>query len=471
VLETYRECLQDVFDLPELTRLLRDVRSRAVRVVEVETELPSPFASSLQLSYVSAFMYEGDAPLAERRAQALALDRAVLAELMGREELRELPRRRRARRRRAAPAAHLRRSGRRAIATGLHDLLRDLGDLDAARSRRAAATTPRRRHGWQRWSRSGAREGARRRRRALDRRRGCGALSRCASGGAAARDCRARSSSRSPIRSATSSPATPARTGRSPPQRRRPASARDGGGPHHPARLAAQGRVVEGEFRPGRQRPRVGRYGRAARLRRRSLAVLRREIEPVSPEALVRFAPTWHDVAPSGPRHAGLDALWRAVEQLQGVPLPASALEGQILRARIPDYSPVLLDQLGATGELVWAGAGALGAADGWIVLAQAELAPLLLPSRARSPVAARAAHARRARRGGALFFRQLSDLVGGPPTSELVRRSGSSSGTGRVTNDTLAPLRAVCRGVGSSWRGRRCPRPDARRRRASLRT
>ena len=155
-----------------------------------------------------------------------------------------------------------------------------------------------------------------------------------------------------------------------------------------------------------------------ARLRRRSLAVLRREIEPVSPEALVRFAPTWHDVAPSGPRHAGLDALWRAVEQLQGVPLPASALEGQILRARMPDYSPVLLDQLGATGELVWAGAGALGAADGWIVLAQAELAPLLLPEPTADPPSPLAQITLDALgRGGALFFRQLSDSSAGRPT------------------------------------------------------
>ncbi len=111
VLETYRECLQDVFDVPALVELMAEVQRREVRVVEVDTPMPSPFASSLLFGYVAAFMYEGDAPLAERRAQALSLDRAVLAELMGRDELRELIDRRRAGRPRAGAAAADRRRG------------------------------------------------------------------------------------------------------------------------------------------------------------------------------------------------------------------------------------------------------------------------------------------------------------------------------------------------------------------------
>ena len=105
VLETYRECLQDVFDLPALVELMAEVQRREVRVVEVDTPMPSPFASSLLFGYVAAFMYEGDAPLAERRAQALSLDRAVLAELLGRARAARADRRRRAGRPRARAAA------------------------------------------------------------------------------------------------------------------------------------------------------------------------------------------------------------------------------------------------------------------------------------------------------------------------------------------------------------------------------
>ena len=90
VLETVREVLRDVFDVPALTGLLRDIAARKVRVVEVETQTPSPFGKSLLFRYVGAFMYEGDAPLAERRAQALSLDPALLAELLGQDGLREL---------------------------------------------------------------------------------------------------------------------------------------------------------------------------------------------------------------------------------------------------------------------------------------------------------------------------------------------------------------------------------------------
>ena len=462
VLETYRECLQDVFDLPELTRLLRDVRSRAVRVVEVETELPSPFASSLQLSYVSAFMYEGDAPLAERRAQALALDRAVLAELMGREELREL----------LDAAAlddlelHLQRltpERRARDRDALHDLLRDLGDLDAGevgarcsqpdaapawlaeleQQRRAARV---RVAGAERWI---AAEDAARYRDALGVALPLGLPAALLEpvadplGDLLARYAR----TRGPF--AVAAPA-----------------ARFGLGAAVVLAglraLEGAGRVVEGEFRPGESGREWVDVEVLRRLRRRSLAALRREIEPVSPAALVRFATAWHEVAPSGPRHAGLDALWRAVEQLQGVPLPASALEAQILRARLPDYSPVTLDQLGASGELVWAGAGGLGGSDGWIVLASAELAPLLLPEPSAEPPSALAGLALAAlERGGALFFRQLSDQLGGPADGELLLALWELVWSGHVTNDTLAPLRAFCRGVGV--RPNREPKPGGR--------
>ncbi len=445
VLETYRECLQDVFDLPELVRLLRDVRSRAVRVVEVETAAPSPFASSLQLSYVSAFMYEGDAPLAERRAQALALDRAVLAELMGREELRDLLD--------ADALVELEHElqrlvpGRRARDhDGLLDLLRQLGDLDAdeiaarcadpaaaaawlatlERERRAVAV---RVGGARRWI---AAEDAARYRDALGVALPPGLpaafLEPVADplGDLVARYAR--------VHGPFTAAAVAARLGL-------------GGAVVLGAlrALEAAGRVVAGEFRPGGSGREWIEAEVLRRLRRRSLAALRHEIEPAPPEALVRFAVAWHDIAPSGPRRTGLDALWRVVEHLQGVPLPASALESQILRARLPDYSPLLFDQLGAAGEVVWVGAGALGANDGWVAFAQAELAPLLLPDPVEvelTPLASLALDA--LARGGALFFRQLSDALGGPDDTALVLALWELVWSGRVTNDTLAPLRAV---------------------------
>src|SRR5262249_23620672 len=144
--------------------------------------------------------------------------------------------------------------------------------------------------------------------------------------------------------------------------------------------LEMDGRVVDGEFRPGGSGREWIDVEVLRRLRRRSLAALRKEIEPVPPEQLARFGLAWQGVGAPSPRRPTLDALLRVVEQLQGVPLPASALESQILPARFAGYVPVQLDQVGAAGELVWAGAGALGHNDGWIVLALAEKAALLLP-------------------------------------------------------------------------------------------
>ncbi|MDX2166574.1 MAG: DEAD/DEAH box helicase [Deltaproteobacteria bacterium] len=445
VLETYRECLRDVFDLPELLRLLAEVRSRVVRVVEVETDLPSPFAAALQLSYVSAFMYEGDAPLAERRAQALALDRAVLAELMGREELRDLLD--------ADALVELEHELQRLLPErkagsldALHELLRDLGDLTAGdvaarlgdASRAEAWLTERERArralrvrvaGEARWI---AVEDAARYRDGLGVALPLGVPAAFLEplpdplGDLIRRFARTRG---------------PFAIGA--------AAERFGLGAAVVLGvlrgLEQQGKVVEGEFRPGASGREWVDAEVLRRLRRRSLAALRREVEPAPPEALARFTVAWHEAAPSGPRLAGLDALWRVVEQLQGVPLPASALEQQILRARIPDYSPLLFDQLGASGELVWAGAGGLGANDGWIVLAQADLAPLLLPPPLDSELTALAQLALAALgRAGALFFRQLADALGGPNEQELVLALWELVWAGHVTNDTLAPLRAV---------------------------
>jgi ATP-dependent helicase Lhr and Lhr-like helicase len=459
VLETMRECLQDVFDLPGLKELMAQVASRQVRVVEVDTPFPSPFASSLQFGYVAAFMYEGDAPLAERRAQALSLDRSVLAELLGREELRDLIDQ-------AAladlelelqlltPQRKVRDSD------GLHDALRLLGDLTVqeavARSADPPATP-----GWLA-ELEASRRAVRLRVGGQERWVAIEDVARLRDGLGAAPPVGVPQAFLEPVAdpvgdllaryARTHGPFLPADPAR-----------RLGLGvavaEQTLARLEAAGRVVQGEFRPGGS----GREWLDAevlrRLRRRSLAALRKEVEPVPQEALARFLAAWQGIGSAGPRSADLDALFRAVEQLQGAAVPASALERQVLAARLPGYHPGLLDQLCASGEVVWAGAGALGSDDGWVGLYLADAVQLLQPEPLPvelSPLAVRVRDALAGR--GALFFRQLSDAVGSTNDSELLLAVWELVWAGLVTNDTLAPLRALVSGGNRPATRRRAP-------------
>ena len=480
VLETYRECLQDVFDLPALGEVLAAVRRRDIRVVEVDTALPSPFAAALQFGYVSAFMYEGDAPLAERRAQALSLDRTLLGALMGRAELRELLDD-------AALAALelelqlLDEAHRVWDVDGVHDALRVLGDLGAvelaARCADAGAAA-----GW-----VAALEAAHRALRVRIR----GEERWIAIEDAARyRDALGVALPPGVPRAFLEPVADPlgdlvGRWAR----RHGPFHARDvaerfglGIAVAEAALRALEldGRVVEGAFRPGGSGCEWVDAEVLRRLRRRSLAALRREVEPAPPEALARFAAAWHGVGEGqaarrpGAGDAGrsvgtreptrrptTDAVLRVVEQLQGVPIPASALESQVLPARLPAYAPVLLDQLGAAGELVWAGAGALGQQDGWVVLALAEKAPLLLPEpldAVPSPLAGRVLDTLAG--GGALFFRQIAAATGCEDDVELVLALWDLVWSGRISNDTLGPLRALRSRRGYPGRGGRRQRP-----------
>ncbi len=462
VLETYRECLRDVFDLPELKGLLARLQRREVRVTEVETDFPSPFASSLQLAYVGAFMYEGDAPLAERRAQALSLDRGVLAEIMGREELRELLD--------AGVVADVELELQRVTAErrarhpdDLHDLLRGLGALrlDDIRERITAAdeadewlvqleTTRRaarvRIAGEEQWI---AIEDA--------------ALYRDALGVALPLGIPSAFLELVPDPLAV----LVARYARSHGPFNETDVARHlriGPAVAHACirSLEGRGQLVQGEFRPGGSGREWVDGEVLRRLRRRSLAVLRREIEPVPPEALATLSVAWHGIGHDTPRLTGIDGLWRVIEQLQGAPLPASVMEQQILAGRVPDYSPVQLDQLGSAGDLVWTGAGAIGSNDGWVVLAQADAAELLLPEPLeveRSELATRVLDALNAR--GALFFRQLGECADGATDRELLLAIWELVWSGHVTNDTLAPLRAMVRSKPmASPRSRRRRRP-----------
>lgn len=461
VLETYRECLRDVFDLKGLIGVLRDVQSRAIQVRTVETKAASPFAASVLFNYVGNFIYDGDAPLAERRAQTLALDHAQLRELLGAAELRELLD--------AAAvdelALELQRLDLRypvRHADGLHDLLLQIGDLRhdelAARCDSAALAAGE----LDRWLVEVTAA-----RRVIEFR--IGGETRYAAAEDAAR-----------LRDALGivpPPGLPdaflagvddplgdlvsryARTHVPFHVEDIAARFRIGVAPIRTAllRLGARGRVLEGEFLPG-GRGREWVDAEVLRmLKRRSLAKLRKQVEPVAPEALTRFLARWQGLTQ---RRRGLDALLDAVEQLQGAALPAFVLEQQILPQRVDGYRPSDLDELCAAGEVVWRGWDSLGPDDGRIALYLTDHYPKLtgaaepaageLPGRIRQLLAER----------GALFFDDIVAAIGGF-RNDLLAALWQLVWAGEVTNDTLAPLRSLHRG------SQRKGRPSSHGRRA----
>lgn len=477
VLETVREVLNDVYDLPGLTTLLRRVDQREVTVTEVETPQPSPYSRTLMFGYVAQFVYEGDSPLAERRAAALTLDQGLLAELLGRAELREL----------LDPdvltevEAELQRTTpeRRARdAEGLVDLLRLLGPLTAAEvSARARDDAP-----VADWLADLVAA-----RRVVEVR----IPSRLASlapqdGGvdawAVVEDvARLRDGLGVPVPPGTPAAFTEpvndpladlvgryARTHG--PFTVEQVADRLGLGVavvrHTLQRLEAQGRVLSGEFRPVGAGEEWCDVEVLRRLRRRSLARLRHEIEPVEPTTLARFSTAWHQVTTSkGLR--GVDGLLHTIEQLAGAPMPASALESLVLPARVRDYEPALLDELTATGEVVWSGHGALPGSDGWVSLHLADRAHLTLPDPGpvEDPLHQRVLDVLAP--GGAWFFRQVADQVAracveageDAPLDEAVSAAlWALVWSGHLTNDTLTPLRALTRSGRAAHRTRRAP-------------
>ncbi len=468
VLEAVRECLQDVYDVPALVSLMRDLGARRVKVAEVATESPSPFARSLLFGYVAAFMYEGDNPLAERRAAALSLDQGLLAELLGRAELRELldPQvleELEAELQRLAPDRRVK------DAEGVADLLRLLGPLSteevAARSVSAGRAEP---AAW-----LAALQTARR-------------VVEVRIAGeprwATVEDVpRLRDGLGTPV-----PPGTPeafaepvadpladlvsryARTHG--PFTATAVADRLGLGvavaQQTLQRLAGQGRVLEGEFRPAGSGAEWCDAEVLRRLRRRSLAALRKEVEPVEPSTLGRFLPAWQHVTPAGGRRRGLrgvDGVLSVVEQLAGCAVPASALEPLVLGSRVTDYAPGMLDELTATGEVLWAGHGTLPGNDGWVSLHLADSAHLTLPDHGvldATPLHYAVLEALAG--GGAYFFRQLSDAAGATDDGAAQQALWDLVWAGRVGNDTLAPLRALASGGKSAHRARRPP-PRAR--------
>ena len=462
VLETVREVLQDVYDLPSLLTLAREIEQRRVRVVEVETRQPSPFARSLLFGYVAEFLYEGDSPLAERRAAALSLDQALLGELLGRAELRELLDpdvlvEVEAELQRLDPERQAR------DAEGVADLLRTIGPLSAEEvTARTVPSSP-----VSDWLAA-----------LVDARRAV-ALRVAGEQRYAVIEDVARLRDGLGVAVPPGTPAAHLESVDDPvgdlvsryarthgPFTAEDVAARLGLGiavvRHTLARLSAQGRVVEGEFSPGGQGTEWCGADVLRRIRRRSLARLRQEVEPVEQRVLGRFLPTWQRVGVGRGGLRGVDGVLDAVDQLAGAVVPASALESLVLPARVRDYQPAMLDELMATGEVLWAGHGALPGEDGWVSLHPADQAELSLPD----PGDLEVTELHRAlldalEPGGAWFFRQLADAAGAPD-AEVAAALWDLVWAGRVSGDTLAPLRARTGAGRTAHRGRRTP-PRAR--------
>lgn len=476
--EAVRECIQDVFDVPGLVEVMTGIDARRIRLVDVESDRPSPFAQSLLFGYVAQFLYEGDSPLAERRAAALSLDPLLLAELLGTSEglaLRDLldPA---AIERTVAELQHLAPGRRARDADEVADLLRMLGPMtreeiavrvaegtgDTVRAWLRALTddrrvVPVRIAGADRWA---AVEDAGRLRDALG-------VSLPLGIPRAFLDPVADPLTELVARHArTHGPFTAAEV-----------ADRWGLGVALVrgalSRLVARGRVVEGEFLPARTGEEYCDAQVLRLIRRRSLAALRAEVEPVPAIDYARFLPAWQHV---GGVLRGEDGLVRVIEQLSGLPLPASAWETLVLPARLPDYEPALLDGLLSAGEVLWAGHGASAGDDGWVSLHLAETAHLtlpVLPAPPEPPVGDEAPLLDRLLEtlgsGGSFFFRALSDRLAVLDDEALAAALWEGVWSGRVTGDTFAPVRALLAGGRTAHRrpatGPRRSRYAARRR------
>ena len=459
VLESIRECLQDVYDVPALTGLMSRIGQRRVRLLEVETPTPSPFAASLMFGYVGAFMYEGDSPLAERRAAALSLDTALLAELLGRVELRELldPDIVAATHRQLQHLADDRRAR---DAEGVADLLRLLGPMtsDEIGERSTASDV-------ETWL-----EGLRGAKRAVT------VSFAGRTWWTAIEDIgRLRDAVGAPVpmgvpAAFTDSVADPlgellARYSRTRgPFSTADAAARFGLGLRVAGdvlnRMALDGKLVRGEFSATTEADQWCDAEVLRILRRRSLAALRAQVEPVSTAAYGRFLPAWQQVGKSG--LSGPEGLLTVIEQLAGVPIPASAAERLIFAPRVRNYQPATLDELLSTGEVTWSGAGSISGSDGLIAFHLADTAPLTLTpptpldlNETHHAILDVLGHPGDSR--GAFFFRQLSD----GPEAAVKAALWELVWAGWITGDTFAPVRAMLTGTrrAPAHRQRRAPR------------
>ena len=451
ILETVRECLQDVYDLPALQEVMRDINTRRVRIAEVTTDQPSPFASSLLFNYTGAFMYEGDTPLAEKRAAALSLDPSLLAKLLGTVELRELLDADII----AEVDASLRRVGRAETSEQFADTLRIVGpvpidDLPTYTSVPLAS---------------------------LEQSLG-------------ARMMRVRIGGREHVAQVLDAPllrdglgvpvppGVPAQVQTIPDalaqlvgrwvRTRGPFVLRDladafglAVGAAHAALmpLVDKDKVIEGRYRQGVEEQEYVAAEVLRIIRSRSLAAARTQTRPVSQSAYGRFLPSWSNVAPVGvtPALRGADGVYSVIEQLAGVRLPASAWESHIFPSRVGDYSPVMLDELTANGEVAIVGAGKAGARDPWIMLLPADYAAQLMPQ-VEEPLLSltQSQVMEKVRRGGGFLFGDL--LEPSTTTEELREAMWDLVEAGFLAPDSFAPIRARLAGGRTAHRARRRP-------------
>ncbi|MFE6736321.1 ATP-dependent helicase [Microbacterium sp. NPDC057650] len=473
ILETLREVLQDVYDLPSLRRLATDIAERRVRLVETEPAQPSPYARDLLFGYVGAFMYEGDSPLAERRAAALSVDPALLGELLGTVEMREL----------LDPdvlaqfeleVQRLDPSRRARGIEGVADLLRMLGPMEAAEVAvrlqasedpdAAASDAEASAHLASLVSAHRAIEvtiaGARRFAAIEDAGRLRDGLGTALPVGIPVAFLEPVADPLGDLVSRHARTHGPFTT--------EAVATRFGLGSavarHTLQRLESAGRLNSGYFLPATS-------GSSAdekewcdaevlrRLRMRSLAAIRGSVEPVPAEAYARFLPDWqHLTRPL----EGVDGVLSVVEQFAGVPIPASAWESLVLPSRVRDYTPALLDELTAAGEVVWAGHGSLPGRDGWVSLHPVDLAPFTLPL-PEEPPASGALEEKlldALRLSGAQFAGALRAMTDAENEQSVLDALWALTWQGHITNDTFAPVRALIAGGSQAHKTtRRAPR------------
>ncbi|MGV0423277.1 Lhr family helicase [Corynebacterium sanguinis] len=450
ILETVRECLQDVYDLPALREVMQHLQTRRIRVAEVTTDQPSPFASSLLFNYTGAFMYEGDTPLAEKRAAALSLDPSLLAKLLGTVELRELLDADII----AEVDASLRRVGKALTSEQFADTLRIVGPvpLDELDSYTSVPLV------------------------SLEEALG-------------ARVMRVRIGGRSHIAQALDAPLLRDGLGVPVPpgvaaqvatindalaqlvsrwvRTRGPFVLRDladafglavGAAYSALAPLVDAGKVIEGRYRQGVSEQEYVAVEVLRIIRSRSLAAARAQTRPVSQSAFGRFLPSWSHVAPAGQVAAlrGADGVYTVLEQLAGVRLPASAWESHVLPSRVGDYNPVMLDELTASGEISIVGAGKAGARDPWLMLLPADYAGQLMPDSTEPTMSLTQAQVMEKIRGGGGFL--FTDLLQGTTVEELRESMWDLVEAGFVAPDSFAPIRARLSGGTTAHRAKRRP-------------
>jgi ATP-dependent helicase Lhr and Lhr-like helicase len=448
LMETYRECLSDMFDLASATDVLRRIERGAIRVSTIDSAKPSPFASALLFNYIANYIYEGDAPLAERRAQALSIDQSQLEEILGSVDFREL----------LDKAAldevesqlqSLEPDYRARHADGLHDLLLKLGDLTRAEIEQRSATP----------AVASSIEELVQARRAL-RTRFAGDERFIPVEYAAG------------YRDALGIPLPPglAAAFLAPAQDAVGELVRRYARTHGPftsadiarrfgvaaskleqvlRQLHASGKLLEGEFRPGGEHREWCEPGVLQQIRRKTLARLRREVVPAEQHVFARFLGRWQGVAIQvASRRRGPEALIDAIEVLQGAELIASDLEAEILPARVADYRPQDLDALLASDEVVWVGKGRLGDRDGRVSLYLAEALPHLIAPEADETFSERGTLILEFLiRQGASFLGSIHQAAGGGFPGETIDALWELAWAGRITNDTFFPMRSYLAG------------------------